>query len=201
MTETNKFQRQRQKTESLVHLESIRHWLVIDSAMYKTEEAAEMLLYLHDQQYVFPESLSDDVLLCDVGASVHLFEDPANTGFAFFLRYHANTWTLWNVLLIFESALFLCAWIKKAAVESSGNQACQVIIEDLRGALSMAWSSLDVSDGQPDFTNTKVLAKSVLLYWSRVLVSLSEKPFAGTLGQALGQYARSMGTEEDTMME
>ena len=118
MTETNKFQRQRQKTESLVHLESIRHWLVIDSAMYKTEEAAEMLLYLHDQQYVFPESLSDDVLLCDVGASVHLFEDPANTGFAFFLRYHANTWTLWNVLLIFESALFLCAWIKKAAVES-----------------------------------------------------------------------------------
>ncbi|RYN34582.1 hypothetical protein AA0114_g11848 [Alternaria tenuissima] len=169
--------------------------------MYKTEEAAEMLLYLHDQQYVFPESLSDDVLLCDVGASVHLFEDPANTGFAFFLRYHANTWTLWNVLLIFESALFLCAWIKKAAVESSGNQACQVIIEDLRGALSMAWSSLDVSDGQPDFTNTKVLAKSVLLYWSRVLVSLSEKPFARTLGQALGQYARSMGTEEDTMME
>ena len=201
MTETNKFQRQRQKTESLVHLESIRHWLVIDPAMYKTEEAAEMLPYLHDQQYVFPESLSDDVLLCDVGASVHLFEDPANTGFAFFLRHHANTWTLWNVLLIFESALFLCVWIKKAAVESSGNQACQVIIEDLRGALSMAWSSLDVSDGQPDFTNTKVLAKSVLLYWSRVLVSLSEKPFARTLGQALGQYAQSMGTEEDTMME
>jgi hypothetical protein len=188
--EVNKFKREVQKTKSLMLFERVRHQFPTDLDIYKTMHAAELLQDFEGLRVDFLETVYDDELVRDLGDVVNLLKDPAEIGFACFVRYHASTWTLWDVLLIFESAIFLSAWIKSAERKGVLGQPSCNVLERLEETLSMAMESCIESEGLLDSTNEMELEETVLWYWSRVLVSLVEKPFARLLGEALGLMSR-----------
>jgi hypothetical protein len=189
ITDPNVFQIQKRDMESLAILASIRQVYLVDMNIYRIGVGKEVAPRTFRQSDKLLASTHDGKLIDTLSGSISLLQHPADTGFAFFLRHHANTWTLNNILSVFESALFISRWIEELAKTRSYTYPCQKVVGKLREIMSMAWSSLDDSYSPRDFMDEKTLASTVLLYWGRVLEGLIEKPYARMLGRTLCSYA------------
>lgn len=142
---------------------------------------------------------------------VDILEEPANTGVTHYIRSRVSCWGLEQLVLVFESALLLCSWMRHVASEKRVDQgASTLIVGNTRGSrltsgtddqrlmrrverlLPLAWSSLDEARSLPQNPGTRDLAVALVEFWARVLGASDNKPFTRLLGEALSEYRGMM---------
>ncbi|WQF75398.1 hypothetical protein CDEST_00412 [Colletotrichum destructivum] len=174
------------ETHSLVCLAHLR--AVFHTDLKYDRDPSQLAVTLRDFRFRADENASH-LLLSSVENCLEFLEEPANTGFTYYVRQNASLWGLSSVIWAFESAVFLSKWLDQYRIGTSPVQ--DGLVERAKHLVTMAWSSVHDDVNLPDEVESDSLPRLTLGFWGRLLGALEAKPFALRLGAALDVLASS----------
>ncbi|KAK6207956.1 hypothetical protein QIS74_13037 [Colletotrichum tabaci] len=157
------------ETHSLVCLAHLR--AVFHTDLKYDRDPSQLAATVRDFRFRADKNASH-LLLSSVENCLDFLEEPANTGFTYYVRQNASLWGLSSVIWAFESAVFLNGLVERA-----------------KHLVAMAWSSVHDDVDLPDEVESDSLTRLTLGFWGRLLGALEAKPFALRLGAALDVLA------------
>ncbi|KZL77185.1 hypothetical protein CT0861_06867 [Colletotrichum tofieldiae] len=173
------------ETHKLVCLTYIR--AVSPTDLTYRENSSQLADALEKPHFEVNEHSSQSLLLA-VNHCLDFLEEPANTGFAYYIHHYASAWGFEIAIWTFESAVFMSKWLDHCMIGKSSTH--DLLIERAKNLLVMAFSSLQDAFELSNGVDVDNLPRLTLQFWGQVLSELKTKPFAMRLGKALDILAQ-----------